>query len=124
MDGDMETKPIDGERLSMRPATKADLDSITWIVEGGFPDDPGCSYKFPYRAEHLGDFRKWTRVQYEEYLNQPEKYATLVTTAPVSVDGGKRVIHKPVSLAVWDMAVETDSTGGGPLQYYQQTCVV
>ncbi|KAJ5115859.1 hypothetical protein N7456_000207 [Penicillium angulare] len=99
------------EQLIMRPATKADLDSITWIVEGGFPDDPGCSYKYPYRAEYPADFWKWTRREYEEYLDQPEKYVTLVTTAPVSVDGGKTVTHKPVSLAVWDISVETKSNG-------------
>jgi len=109
----IKTEPLVGEQLIMRPATKADLDSITWIVEGGFPDDPGCTYKFPYRTEFPGDFRKWTWIQYEEYLNQPEKYATLVTTAPVLVDGGKRVIHKPVSLAVWDIAVKVESRGGG-----------
>lgn len=97
----------------MRQATKADLDAITWVNEASFPDDPGCPYKFPHRAEYPDDFRKWSRIQYEEYFNQPKKYITFVVTVPVLDDDGKCVVHKPISFAVWDMAVETKSTGGG-----------
>ncbi|KAK7429715.1 hypothetical protein QQZ08_003741 [Neonectria magnoliae] len=98
------------DALVMRPATKADLNAITWIVKHGFPDDPGCTYKFPYRDEYPEDSWKWTRLEYEEYLSQPEKFATLVVTAPVASDGG--VVHQPISIGVWDVAVETKSKGG------------
>ncbi|OTB09305.1 hypothetical protein M426DRAFT_315877 [Hypoxylon sp. CI-4A] len=90
----------------MRAATKADLDAITWIVVGGFPDDPGCNYKFPYRTEYPDDFRKWTRLEYEGYLNQPDKYASLVTTAPVLAEG--RVIQKPIAIGIWDVSACKD----------------
>jgi hypothetical protein len=106
-------EPSVGQQLIMRPATKADLDSITWVVEAGFPDDPGCPYKYPYRTQYPDDFWKWTRVQYEEYLSQPEKYVSLVVTVPVLIDDGKRFVHKPISIAVWDVAVGIKSTGSG-----------
>src|ERR1700733_3538890 len=73
--------------LLMRPATKADLDAITRVAQAGFPDDPGCNYKYPYRYEHPHDFWKWTRLQYEEYIDQPEKYAVLVVTTLFADDG-------------------------------------
>jgi hypothetical protein len=97
--GPINTECLVGEPLIMRLATKADLDSITWVVEAGFPDDTGCPYKFPCRGKHPEDFWKWTRVEYEEYLNQPEKYVSLVVTAPVPADDGNGVVHKPISIA-------------------------
>jgi hypothetical protein len=104
-----------GEPLVLRPATMADLDSIVWIVKYGFPDDPGCDYKFPYRHEHLDDFLKWTRQEYKEYLEQPEKFVFLVVAAPVVEDDV--IVHKPIALGVWDTATETKSTGGGKQIY-------
>jgi hypothetical protein len=100
-----------GEPLQIRPATSSDLDSIVWIVENGFPDDPGCDYKFPHRDQYPEDFRKWTRQEYKEYLEQPAKFAFLLVTSPVVEDDV--IIHKPIALGVWDIAPETKSTGGG-----------
>lgn len=100
------------ETLAMRAATKADLDAITRVVQVSFPDDPGCNYKFPYRYEYPEDFWKWTRLEYEEYLDQPEKFAVNVVTAPVTEFGGV-VVDEPIAIGIWDIAVETKSTGGG-----------
>ncbi|KAF4470357.1 gnat family [Fusarium albosuccineum] len=99
------------EALSIRWATKADLKDITWVIEHGFPDDPGCTYKFPQRKEFPKDFRKWTKLEYEEYLDQHNKFATLVVTAPVLSDTGA-VVDRPISIGVWDVAPETKPTGG------------
>ncbi|KAM5343251.1 hypothetical protein ACJ41O_014217 [Fusarium nematophilum] len=99
------------EPLAIRAATPADLDAITWIVKAGFPDDPGCTYKFPYRDQYPDDFWRWTRLEYAEYLDQPDKFATLVVTAPVA-GADRRIIQQPVSIAVWDLAVEIKSKGG------------
>lgn len=101
--------------FGLRTATKADLDAIFWIVQASFPDDPGCDYKFPYRDKYPDDFKKWTRLEYEEYLNQPEKFAVLVVTVPHAADkgAGGGVTDKPVAIGVWDMSVETEPMGGG-----------
>ncbi|KAI1122725.1 acyl-CoA N-acyltransferase [Nemania abortiva] len=96
--------------LVLRAATKADLDTMVEIVQAAFPDDPGCNYKFPYRAEHPHDFRKWTRVEYEEYLEQPKKFAVLLVTAPVA--SGDIIVQRPVAIGVWDIAVNVESKGG------------
>ncbi|KAI5921283.1 acyl-CoA N-acyltransferase [Camillea tinctor] len=94
----------------VREATEADLNDITEIVKAGFPDDPGCDYKYPYRGDNEEDFRKWTQREYEEYLNQPEKYCVLVVTAPQRSEDA--VIQKPISFGVWDCAVEIRSKAG------------
>jgi hypothetical protein len=98
--------------LSLRPATKADLDAIASVVKAGFPDDPGCDYKFPYRNDFPDDFWKWTRLEYEEYLNQPEKFAVLVVTTPITNAEGA-VIDTVIAIGVWDLAVLQKSKGGG-----------
>lgn len=109
--------------ISLREAGKHDLDAITDIVRAGFPDDPGCDYKYPYRDKYPEDFWKWTKRQYEEYMDQPEKFAVLVATQPVTaadtwgwVTGGGRRRATPdiaVAYAVWDIAVAMTPKGGG-----------
>ncbi|KAF2810817.1 acyl-CoA N-acyltransferase [Mytilinidion resinicola] len=97
-------------KLTLRLATKADLDDITKVAQAGFPDDPEFDYRFPERKKYPEDNWKWTRQEYEEYIDQPEKFAVLVVTAPVESDG--ETANKPISLAVWDMSVLTNSKGG------------
>lgn len=104
--------------LVLRAATKADLDAITRIIVAGFPDDPGCDYKFPYRHQYPDDFWYWTRLEYEEYLDQPAKFASLVVTAPVTQDDGDEVSHVPIAVGIWDIAPETKSIGGGTPSFF------
>lgn len=108
--------------FALRAATKADLDAITSVVRDSFPDDPGCDYKFPRRREYADDFWKWTRREYEGYLDQPEKFAVLVVAASNGNGGGDGddggigghgVADKPIAVGVWDIAVETKPVGGG-----------
>lgn len=107
--------------INVRAADKQDLDAITGIVKAGFPDDPGCDYKYPYRDKYPDDFWEWTRREYEEYINQPDKFAVLVATQPVAADasgsaadqGPSLQLDRPIAYAVWDMAVDKESTGGG-----------
>ncbi|KAF2746991.1 acyl-CoA N-acyltransferase [Sporormia fimetaria CBS 119925] len=104
---------IRGDRLSdlhLRPATKDDLDDLTEVARAGFPDDPEFDYRFPYRHEYPGDNYKWIRKEYEEYLDQPEKYAVLVVTAPTLVDSGH--CDRVIALAVWDISICTPHRGG------------
>ncbi len=96
------------DALAIRPATLADLDSLTDIAQAGFPYDPEWNYRFPYRGDYPNDNRKWTKKEYEEYLNQPDKYQVFVAT--IQDTEGSR---KPIALAVWDMSVTTESTGEG-----------
>ncbi|KAK3071575.1 hypothetical protein LTR53_008383 [Teratosphaeriaceae sp. CCFEE 6253] len=77
----MPETPEDGGTLSakhgaytVRNATKDDLDDIVRIVQAGFPDDPEVDYRFPSRKEHPEDYAKWTRIEYQDYLEQPEKF--------------------------------------------------
>jgi hypothetical protein len=107
---------IEANKLTLRAATKADLDDITDVVQAGFPDDPEWDYRFPYSEKYPEDNRKWTRREYDEYLEQPDKYAVLAATAPVETDG--KTSSKVIALAVWDISVLTKSTGGGKQPSY------
>lgn len=96
----------------MRKATKNDLDAITRVIQAGFPDDPGCNYKFPYRDKYPEDFWKYTRRQYEEYLEQPEKFAFNVVTVTNEEAG---LDDLPIAIGVWDIAVHIKAKGGGKI---------
>lgn len=106
--------------ITIRPAEKHDLDAITDIVRAGFPDDPGCDYKYPYRSKYSADFWEWTRKEYEEYIDQPDKFAVLVATHPVAADASGSAadqsqadLDRPIAYAVWDISVDTERAGGG-----------
>jgi hypothetical protein len=101
------------ETLTMRAATKADLDGITEVVQAGFHgDNKHRSYGYPYRHDYPDDYWKWTRLEYEEYLDQPDKFVVLVVTAMISGDGSE-VDDRVIAIGVWDVAVNTRQTGGG-----------
>jgi ribosomal protein S18 acetylase RimI-like enzyme len=86
------------------------LDAIIKVVKDGFPDDPGCNYKFPDRDQYPGDFEKWTRLEYAEYIDQPEKFASFVVTATED-----DLVDEPIAIGIWDIAVETKAKGGGTI---------
>jgi hypothetical protein len=99
----------DDVELKVRVATKSDLDELVKLAQVSFRDD----YRFPYRMEYPEDNWKWTRRQYEEYLDQPEKFTVLVVTVPMVSEG--HVSEKLISLAVWDISVLEKPKGGSKL---------
>lgn len=88
------------DTLTRRQATLSDLDGIALLAQEAFPDDPERDYRFPYRAQHPKDNAKWTRREYEMYLEEPEKFRIIVVEAS-STRGG--VKNKIVALCVWDI---------------------
>ena len=108
----------DNSSLSLRLATKTDLDGIVRVVQAAYPDDPDCTYKYPHHREYPDDFMKWTRVEYESYMGQPEKYAVLVVTASINDSEGRMISNEPIALAVWDIAVEMKSRSGGSERFH------
>jgi hypothetical protein len=99
----------------LRSANHGDLDRLTTIAQQGFPDDPEWNYRFPARAQYPEDNRKWTRLEYEEYLQQPEKYAVLVVDAHFN-NKGKNACEA-IALGVWDISVLTKFRCGGTFAY-------
>lgn len=104
-------KVVSNEPLTLRQATIDDLDDITWIVTNSLPDDPGTDYRFPYRDKHPEDFWKWTKEEYAEYFERPDKFYVMVVTAPVEDDG--EIIHQPVAIGVWDLIVTSEFMPSG-----------
>ncbi|RGP65320.1 acyl-n-acyltransferase [Fusarium sporotrichioides] len=97
---------LSNKPFNLRRATVNDLDDITWIVTNSLPDDPGTDYRFPYRDKYPGDFWKWTREEYAEYFERPDKFYVIVVTATVEDEGEER--QQPISVGVWDLIVTSD----------------
>jgi hypothetical protein len=86
------------EELRLRKATSGDLDGIAQLAQEAFVDDPERDYRFPYRSKFPEDHAKWTRREYEAYMEEPEMYLILVIEA---TNGQKKMI---VALCVWDIS--------------------
>lgn len=108
--------------LRLRHATKADTDGITEVAIKAFPDDPEFDYRFPYRHKYPEDHHKWVRREYEEYLDQRDKFVVLVVTTSVKLDNDT-VSEKVIALAVWDMKVMKPATGGSKFYLRTILCV-
>lgn len=94
------------ERLTLRRATMEDLDAVLEVVHGALSEDPKFDYRMPYRDRYPEDHHKWLRLEYQEYLAQPEKYALMMMTASDYDD-------KPISICIWDYAMNEPHLGGG-----------
>lgn len=99
--------------FTLRAATKDDLDDVTRIHIEGFTEEPQVHYCYPFRHQYPEDYWKWTRKEYENYLEQPQKYVVHVLEASSEVDGG--IVAKPVGHAVWNVAVLTEAKEIGTL---------
>ena len=99
--------------FTTRPATKDDLDDLTRIHIEGFTEEPQIHYRYPFRHQYPEDHWKWTRKEYENYLEQPQKYVVYVAEALRYVHGSIAV--NPIGHAVWNVAVLTEAAKGGKL---------
>lgn len=99
--------------FTLRVATKDDLDELTRIHIEGFTEEPQVHYCYPSRFEYPEDHWKWTRGEYENFLNQPQKFVVYVLEAPSESDGSTAIV--PVGHAVWNLAVLTKATGMGKI---------
>ena len=85
--------------MSIRPATAADLDAITWIITEGMPDDPATRYQYPYRLDFPEDHYKYTRILHEHLMSMESK-SYMVFESP-SIEDAE--VKKPVALALWQL---------------------
>ena len=109
--------PTFPQHFILRPATVNDLDDLARIHIEGFTEEPQVIYCYPYRFQYPEDHWKWTRKEYQNYLEQPTKYLVHVVVVPIESDGS--VIWKPVGLAVWNIAVLTKPTRPGIFKFLQ-----
>lgn len=96
----------------LRDATKADLDGITRVHIEGFEGEPLVRYCYPLRHQFPQDFRHWTLKEYEEYLDQPQKYVVHVLQNPDDSNSNSDVAIRIVGVAVWNISVTTKSIEG------------
>ncbi|RYO97405.1 hypothetical protein DL765_011249 [Monosporascus sp. GIB2] len=74
---------------SLRKANKADLDDITQIHISGFVEEPMDNYCYPFRFKYRKDHFKWTRKEYEYYLDNSQKYLVHVAEAAEQPEGDR-----------------------------------
>jgi GNAT superfamily N-acetyltransferase len=104
--------PSSPNAARIRAANKADLDDITQLALVGFPDDPEVDYRFPHRRQYLRDYRRGLRQEYENYLDQREKFVLYLAEVSVEAAGGVTE-WKTAAVAVWDVApMVKDKTPG------------
>jgi len=94
--------------FALRAATEQDLEDITRVHVEGFTEEPYVHYCFPLRDEYLEDYWEWTKREYLDYLQQPEKYLMHVLKSGTD----DAAAAKPVGVAVWNLAVLSNATGG------------
>jgi hypothetical protein len=87
--------------ISIRRATIKDLDALVDIAVNTMPADPQWDWRFPYRFEYPEDTRLFTRIKYEEFLqnNDGEWLVMLAEYRGVESRGAPQV----VALAIWHM---------------------
>jgi hypothetical protein len=108
--------------MSVRPATKADLDQITALGLAALPDDPIWPYRFPGAKAHADHHYKYSRIRFSEYLDNVDAgvYSVMVVEAP-SIEDPQQL--KIISMSMWALpgwhSPEARSKAGGdpPLQY-------
>lgn len=85
--------------MSIRPATEADMDAITWISVAALPADPICPYRFPFMDKYPDDHEKFTRLRYMEYLAAGDS-AIMVFECPSLEDPN---VNKAVAFSIWQL---------------------
>lgn len=109
--------------FTTRVATESDLDEITQVHLEGFTEEPQVHYCYPFRHKYPEDHWKWTRREYERYLEQPQKYLMHVLQAPVERNGGG-VTLKVVGHSLWNVSVLTQALGPGKASlFHDQICL-
>lgn len=100
--------------FTLRATTKNDPDDITQIHVEGFTEEPQVHYCYPLWDQRPEDHWKWSRREYNNYLEQSQKFIVYVLEAPSESDGS--VVTKPIGRAVWNVAVMTEAIRMGTLR--------
>ena len=104
--------------FTVRAAKKNDLDDMTQIHVDAFAEEALEQYMYPLRKQYPEDYWKWTRKEYESFLEQPQKFVVHILETPYAAPDGS-IDVKPVGFAVWDIAVLLDSVVAGTLALFQ-----
>ncbi|KAI3325230.1 hypothetical protein HD806DRAFT_533821 [Xylariaceae sp. AK1471] len=108
LDSNSSISPIQPDRktirssMSLRAATKADLDQITSLGIAALHDDPIWPYRFPKAAEFPEDHRHYSRLRFSEYLENVENgvYAATVVEVPSEEDAS---VNKIIAMSMWGL---------------------
>ena len=87
--------------ISIRRASKLDLDAIVNVVLAAMPMDPQWDWRFPKRKQFPEDTKYFTKLKYAEFLHNIEKWHVMVaeywTEMPLSTSN-------IIAVAVWEVA--------------------
>ena len=88
--------------ITLRPATRDDLDTIIWIVLAAMPLDPRWLYRFPHAEQYPTEHEKYERLRYLNYFERINDGACSIMLAEISEKkspGGR----KPVAVGIWQL---------------------
>jgi len=87
--------------ISIRRASKLDLDAIVDVVLAAMPMDPQWDWRFPKRKQFPEDTKYFTKLKYAEFLHNIEKWHVMVAEYSSEVQLSTSTI---IAVAVWEVA--------------------
>jgi hypothetical protein len=91
--------------LTMRIATRSDLDALTWIGTSSFKKGSAWHYRYPYAGEFPEEHQKFSRARYSEWLDLAETpQCTIMVVESPSIEDP--CVKKVVSMSIWRLPVK------------------
>jgi len=109
--------------MSIRRATKSDVDAITWIYLSALSTDTVQHYRFPYKNQYPEDHEKFSRLRQSESLADADRTIMVYETSSLEDPN----VKKAVAYSIWklpgthiqkksDSTTEENSQGTAPGQ--------
>lgn len=86
--------------ISIRRASRLDLDVIVDIIMAAMPMDPQWNWRFPRWREYPEDTRYFTMLKYDDFLQDVKNWQVMVAEAE---DATRRTKATVIAVAVWEI---------------------
>jgi hypothetical protein len=88
------------DMISIRRASRDDLDVIVDVIMAAMPMDPQWNWRFPRWREYPEDTRYFTTLKYDEFLQDVKNWLVMVAEAE---DPTRRTKTTVIAVAVWEI---------------------
>ena len=88
------------DTISIRRASRLDLDVIVDVIMAAMPMDPQWNWRFPRWREYPDDTRYFTMLKYDEFLQDIKNWRVMVAEAE---DATHRTKATVIAVAVWEI---------------------
>ncbi|OCK79234.1 hypothetical protein K432DRAFT_383259 [Lepidopterella palustris CBS 459.81] len=92
---------VQPSQISVRQGSLADLESMLEIGLAALPMDPQWNYRFPYRCIYPNETRKFTRLRFQEFLeNKDGRWRVMLAEGE---DAQGPIQTRLMAFAVWEI---------------------